>query len=73
MRTSLLLICCWNVCCTGPVVTKPTEPATVYDKTVRLDLYDRTPPREIPWSEHASATIAPLISPISQAIKILLP
>lgn len=73
-KLCLLFFLYWNVCCTGPVaVTKPAEPAILYDKTVRIDVVDKTPPRNIPWSEHASATVAPLIVPLTTAIKMILP
>jgi hypothetical protein len=59
-------ICWWNVCCTGP---QPPPVVPVYDQTVHLVVSFADKPT---WGQSASATVAPLISPVAAAIKLFI-
>lgn len=79
-KLCLLFFLYWNVClsltsCEMAKKAQPPSPPPVvkYDKTVRIDTFDQTSRQPIPWSEHASATVAPLIVPLTTAIKMILP
>jgi len=48
-------------------------PEVTYDKTVRYDYFDRTVRPQPTWAEHAAATVAPLVVPVTTALKLILP
>lgn len=55
----------WNLCC-SPL---PAAPAVHPDKTVLVVIQMPAPT----WQQSASATVAPLIVPITTALKLVLP